>query len=257
MPTAPYPVLEDVVEAARVRLNDAIIAGGDVLTDTASFTAPIINLAYQKFQQELVGYGYQTLEEETIVPGLSPVSSVDPASQVSLSWLGYNPGSGLQAGLALPQSLIRPKKLWERPTLTNNVFIEMSEQLNGLAAVPKAPWSDQWEWRADSIYMPGTTVLVDLRIRFAKFLADFMPAATTPFTQQVVPIMRSTDALAGFIAYEMSAGRGDVDAATLLANAKESTMIVVGIDSVEGRSTKKDSERSKMRDRYTPGGQAA
>lgn len=256
MPTAPYPILSDVTEAARIKFNDAVISGGDVFTNTQAFTAPYVNLGYQKFQQFLVSLGYQTLEDETVLGGLPPCSTTDPAVMVRLDWTGYFDGTTLYPALALPQSAIRPLYLWERPTGSAASFNDMDVILNGLDSTQKQNWIIQWEWRADAIYMLGALVSTDLRVRFAKYLADFLPDAVQSFAAQPVPIMRSTDALSGFIAYEMCSGRGDVDAASLLADAKEAAMIIVGLDSMEARSIQKESERGKMKDRYS-GGQAA
>jgi hypothetical protein len=241
----PYPILEDVVEAARIRLNDAIIPGGDILTDTNSFTAPYINLAWQKLQQLLVSLGYVTLVDQLNILALPASASLDPAVQVSLSWTGYNDGSTTNTGILLPQTLIRPLRLWERPAGAGN-FINMDEILRGLNAFAKRPWNQLWEWRADALVMPGATAATDLRIRYAKYLADFVPNSTVAFSTQQVPIMRSTDALAGFIAYEMSGSRGDVDSPALLKNATDDAMLIVGLDSSEGRATTKTSERGKM-----------
>lgn len=255
---APYPVLSTIVEAARIRLNDAIIPGGEVLTDTASFTVDYVNLAWQKFQQYLVGMGYVTLEDETTISGLAAVQTLDPGVQTSLSWTGYNNGGSLDSGRFLPESLIRPLDVWERPNVAapavnTNSYQDMDEILHGLPSVPKQFFQQLWEWRADAIYMPGATQATDLRIRFAKYLADFVADAIVAFALQPVPIMRCEDSFSGFIAYEMCGSRGDVDAQSILADAKESSMIIVGLDSMDGRATQKTSERSKMKDRYSSG----
>lgn len=254
MPTAPYPTLEECVNAARVKLNDAIFPGGQTLTDTQSFTIDVINLAYQQCQQFLVSQGYETLEDELVLSALAGVTTIDPAIQASLSWFGYNNGGGLSTAKVLPQSLIRALDLWERPSGSMGVFVPMDEILGGLPMVPKQQWNQMWEWRSDTIYMPGALANTDIRVRFAKYLADFVPNSTTAFSAQTVPIMRSKDALSGFIAHVMCGGRGDTDAAAILGDAQQAAMIIVSLDSMEGRSVPKESERGKMKDRYTGGG---
>jgi hypothetical protein len=256
MPTAPYPTLESVVNYVRDIVNDAITPGGQTLTDTQPFTIDYINLGWIELQQFLVAQGFVTETDETVIPAIQATSTQDPALQVSLSWGGYNNGGGLDATKVLPQNLIRPLKLWERPTFTGTPpavpkqFNEMDFIEEGLDSVPKQMWNQQWEWRADAIYMPGALTTTDIRVRFAKYFPNFTSAA---FAGQVVPIMRCEVAFAGFIAKNFSAGRGDVDADKIFANAKDQAMMLVSLDSLEGRSMPKDSQRGKMKDRYSGG----
>lgn len=254
MAVAPYPSLEAVVEAARIKLNDAVIPGGEVLTDTASFTIDYINLAWQKCQQYLVSLGLETLIDYVTITNLAVAGTADAGIPVSLSWTGYNNGSGVDATVVLPQNLIRPIALWERANGGTGKFYSMDEILNGLPPIPKGTAQDSWEWVADTLRMIGATVATDILIRYMKYFSDFVAAGTTPFANQPVPILRSLDTFSGYVAYEMASGRGDVDMASLMADAKEAAMMVVAPDSIIYRDTQKVSERSKMRDRYTPPG---
>ncbi len=254
--TAPYPTLEDVMNLARVRANDAIESiGGQTLMDNQPFTLPLINGAFQKFQQFLVGLGYVTLYDEFILTGVPPAATIDNGVFVSLSWTGYLDGvDALNAAYALPQNLIRPVEIWSRASVnvgTNTAnFIKIDPILGGLAAVPKQQWLEQWEWRADAIYSPGAIVATDWRIRYLKYLPDFVAVTVTPFNAQTVPIMRSLSPFAWFVAYEFCQARGDME--TMLQNGKEEAMQIVGLDSINGRTVPKESELQKMRDRYTP-----
>lgn len=258
MATAPYTPVSEIMDAARERCNDMIVStGGQTLTNNAPFTLPIVNVAWQRFQQQLVSIGYVTLEDEVILPKLPPASSLDPGVQVSLSWTGFFDGITQSVSPALPQWVIRPLDLWERPSVnmgTNTQsYNDMDEIIGGgMDLADKKPWAVQWQWRADAIWMPGTISPIDLRIRAAKYLADF-----TNLNSDVAPIMRCKDALSGYIAVEFSGSRGDLDRTALLAEAQQATMIVAGMDTIQGRSTQKSSERGKMRDRYTPGATAA
>ncbi len=256
MPISPYPTLESVVNYVRDIVNDAIIPGGQTFKDAQAFTVDYCNMGYIMWQQFLVSQGFVTQEDETVLAAVPAVSTLDPATFVSLSWTGYDNGSGPAAAPALPQALIRPLKLWERPTFAGappdepSAFNPMDLILKGLDAVPKEQWNQQWEWRADSIWMPGARSTTDIRIRFAKYFPNFTNAA---FSGQLVPVMRCEPSLAGFIASGFCSGRGDSDAAAIMATAKEQAMMLVGLDSLEGRSMPKDSERGKMKDRYHGG----
>lgn len=255
MAVAPYPTLEAVVEAARIKLNDAVIPGGEVLTDTASFTVDYINLAWLKCQQYLVSLGLETLIDYVTITDLAPAGTADAGIPVILSWTGYNNGSGTDGAVVLPQNLIRPLYLWERASGGTGKFYTMDEILNGLPPIPKGTSQNSWEWVADQLRMIGATVATDILIRFMKYFADFVADAATPFANQPVPILRGLDTLSGYIAYEMASGRGDVDMASLMTDAKDAAMMVVAPDSIIYRDTQKVSERSKMRDRYTPPGE--
>ena len=255
MATAPYPSLEDVAEAARIKLNDAVIPGGEVLTDTASFTVDYANLAWLKCQQYLVSLGLETLIDYVTITALAPAGTADAGIPVILSWTGYNNGSGTDGTVVLPQNLIRPLYLWERANGGTGKFYTMDEILNGLPPIPKGTSQNSWEWVADQLRMIGATVATDIMIRYMKYFPDFVANSVTPFANQPVPILRGLDTFSGFVAYEMASGRGDVDMASLMADAKEAGMMVVAPDSIIYRDTQKVSERSKMRDRYTPPGE--
>lgn len=244
--------MPDVLDAVRVRINDMIVSiGGQTLTNNAPFTLPMCNVAWQRSQQFLVSLGYVVLEDNITIPGLPPASDLDPAKEVTLSWSGYDNGSGtLNTAFVLPQSLIRPVSdgLQERISVTSGVntaaLSPMDEILGTLANVAKGMWNQQWQWRADKIVMPGARTNTDLSIRFAKYLADF-----TNLNTDVAPIMRCEDMLSGFICAEFAGGRGDLDRATFLTEAQQAAMIIAGID-VKDMMLGKVAERGKMRDRY-------
>jgi hypothetical protein len=254
MPSAPYPVLSTILDAARVRLNDFIVQGGETLTDTQPFTLPVANLAWQHMQQVLSGFGFYRLKDDVILFGLQPPATLDSAQQVYVDWTGYWDGSTLDYVRSLPQTMIKPLKVRERVAGVANVvntapFTEMDEIIDAsLPSIPQQQWQGMWQWQADRIYMPGSTVVTDLWVTYAKYLPDFGAVSDT------VPILRCEDCFANFIAYEMCAARGDVDGAAILANAKEGALILAGMDTSQLRSIGKTSEYGKMRDGFTQKG---
>ena len=257
MATAPYPLLSDVLNKARSRVNDQINgAGGQTLKNSSPFTGSIVNLAYERLQQFLVGLGYTTLEASVIIAGLPPAATNDPNVEVSLSWTGYFNGATLNTTIALPQNLIRPMKegLQQRPSVAGAsvpvlgaaVMNPMDEILGELAHVPKSQWMDQWQWRGDAIVMIGALVPVDLRIRYNSYLPALDPNSGT----QTVPIMRCEDALSAFIAVEFSGARGDPDRVAEVQEAEQVASVLAAGDNVDSRLSKA-SERRKMKDRYS------
>lgn len=236
MPTAPYDSLELIVNAARSRLNDMIVAvGGDILTDTAVFTPTVINAAWRKQQDKLASLGFYPLFDEVTYTGLQACTSPDPRIETYLDWTGFFDGSALHAGFALPQNAIVPTRLDERIGGSTGVFFEMDKLDHALPLIAKGPWNRIWEWRSrtggageGAIWLPGTTGAWDVRIRFASYLADFVPAGTIAFSLQPVPIMRCLDSFSLYIVAEVCGPRGDLDAKTVKTEAEAAMVILVG-----------------------------
>lgn len=219
--TAPYDTVETVLQAARVRLNDAIQSiDGEVLTDTAPFTQTIVLLAWRRLQEYLAEMGIVRPQREAILTGVPPVAVLDPAVQVFLNWTNYFDGMNYWNVPVLPQDLLLPLRLWERPTGQNADFAPMDNWLDGLPAWGKASCNRIWEWREDSIFLPGALQTMDIRLRYAAYLPDFVTTAQTQWYNQPVPIARVLDPFAYFICSEMANARGDVDGAAFDTKAQ-------------------------------------
>ena len=214
----------------RVQVNDAIVSlGGQTYKDSAAFTPYYVNRGWQMLQQELLNMGYvRLMVEGFLILALPNVATLDSSVQVSLSWSGYNDGVTAYPAIVLPQNLIRPKKLAERlngasPNI--NIFWDMSGPEQGIARIPFLPKSFRniiWNWDSDNsgnerIVMPGATGLIDLRIDYAAYLPDFTGSGAGFPGVQVVPIMRSVDALAWAIGYVFSYARNDAPAVCMYA----------------------------------------
>lgn len=228
-------------------MNDSIVgAGGQTLTNTAAYTPYYVNRAWQMLQQELLNMGYARLiVRNYLIAALAAVTTEDTSVQVTLDWTGYFDGTSLHSTQALPQNAIRPIKLTERlndasPNL--NLFWDMSGPDHGVDGVPliqKDFRNRIWSWQNDQIQMPGATSITDLAIDYAAFLADFTTGSFPG--SQVVPIMRSTDALAWAIGYGFSYARNDdpavcsfahdqfLRAAAIIAGAKLPTETVQAV----------------------------
>ncbi|MGH9343303.1 MAG: hypothetical protein ACRD3Y_03105 [Bryobacteraceae bacterium] len=212
--SAPYDTVSTVLDAARVRLNDAIASlGGDVLTNTQPFTQTIVLLAWRRLQEFLADLGIVRLTREAILTALPPVASLDPAIQAFLNWTNYFDGVNYWKVPLLPQDLLLPLRLWERLSGQNASFAPMDNWLDGLPAWSKTASNRIWEWREDSIYLPGASQTTDLRLRYAAYLPDFVTTPETEWYEQPVPIARVLDPLAYFICSEAANARGDVDGA--------------------------------------------
>lgn len=267
MAIPPYDIAMTVINAAKVRLNDKIetlaTIGGKILDNTQPFTQQLFNGGWRKLQEYLADLGYTGLKQEITYTAVPAAAVTDPATQVYISYAGYWDGNTLQAAPLLPQNLIRPYKLWERANGSAALMTEMDVVLNGLPAVPKMNWNRQWEWRDDILYMPGSLVVTDIRVRFAGAFADMADVAgspgpnqlaNTPWYGQPVPIMRCTDALADYCCREVCVARGDMEGATVFqASAEANAHKIVNRDTADPKGVFKASELGKMGDKYTPG----
>lgn len=253
MPTAPYDTIETILNATRVRLNDAIqTLGGDILTDNAPFTTQVVNNAYRKMQRALASMGYWTLEDEAIISGLVAIYSPDPAVQVWIDWTGYNNGQTTDAAKFLPSDLIEPLDCWERVATTTEYFADMDLIQGSMPAIPKTSVEQLWTWRANKLYMPGALNDIDIRVRYAKFLADFSDIGAD--STQLVPIVQCLDAFSNFICAEMALARGDVDGKGFTDAGMAAAAMIANRNAADSKGAYKVSEFGKMRDGYTPSG---
>lgn len=224
MPILPPPSLQSydavntVLNMARGRLNDELktlqASSGKLLDTTQAYAQQTFNTAWRKCQAFLAEKGYARLVDEVVIYALPVVASLDPASQCWLNWAGFFDGENLWPLVALPaQGFSHPLKIWERWSNQNAQFSDppMEKFLDGLPSTAKTTSLRCWEWRNDAIYMPGSQIIEDLRIRYISYLPDIVDVDGTPWFQQPVPIVRIADALSWFICAELAAARSKVD----------------------------------------------
>jgi hypothetical protein len=227
---------------ARVAINDTPIAlTGNLLADTQPYTQTIANMAWRTFQQDLDEQGEPAATGEIVLQNIPPVASIDPSVLTYLNQGGYWDGASLWMPptiAVLPQNFMRPTWIRERMGGSMSTFTRMEPCDDGLPGGPKSTFIRTWEFRsgfdsvgnqiAMSIWMPGATVARDLWIRFSSYLPDFQdnyPLPSTPWYQQNIPIYRSADALAFYIAATFAYSRGSQQASQigdgLMAKGKE------------------------------------
>lgn len=209
----PYDTVNTILNVVKTRLNALAKPQADITITNQPFMQQCFNTAWRKFQAFLANLGYIKFTKETELDNLAPKTSQDPAVQVSLDWSGYNNGTVLDTTLVLPQDLILPIVLWERPTGQNALFNPMNQWLDGLPSIAPVPFNRIWEWRGDTIYMPGALTALDMRIRYANYIADFVEttAPALQWYEQTVPIVRAQDSLSLFVCAEIAASRPDLE----------------------------------------------
>lgn len=219
--SAPYDTAETVLEFARVKLNDMIQqVGGDTLTDTAPFTYPAFLAAYERLQEELADLGDQRMTSEFTGYGYPAAGSLDPALRTYLSWTQFFDGEAYWTNVdLLPQDFMQPLKVRQRPAGQICRFVEFDCAPQGLPSEIKLQWNRHWLWKEDALWMTGSTQSMDLQMDYIAYLPDITANYPNPglssWTEQQVPIMRCRNALAYYLAAEISRPRGDVDAQAL------------------------------------------
>jgi hypothetical protein len=262
---APYPYLEEALNLARTRLNDAIASiGGDILTDTATFTGTMTNGAWRNMQAFLANLGYSRYKKWFIGLAYPPTAALDPAVMNFLSWTQFFDGVGYRTNVPLlPFDFICPLRVMERQNNgavpysagTQTVpFTPMRLMPDGIPECFKRPWNGFFNWENDQLVFPGSTYSMDFKIEYAAYSADFLttdnilgnPNANPPITpaNMQVPVMRSESCLANYIAAECASGRDDMDAAPFLAAAEKDAKLLMNNSDVKLKQRRPVQRRS-------------
>src|SRR5579871_3005747 len=195
VPTSAYATVESVTNLARALVNDMMVnTAGEILTDTAPFTFPMLNTAARYFTRKLRNRGFLTFVKETVLTPITPIAVADPGTQVNISDTGYFNGVTNVKPPQLPTDMTEPVNLWERQTGSVAQWEFMTEMPDGLPSIVQTIRLGMWEWRQDAIWMPGATESRDLRLRYNAEGATFV----TPSDSLLV--RDSTDALANLLA---------------------------------------------------------
>ncbi len=224
-PSAPYDTLQDALNLARTRLNDAIIIlGGEILTDTAAFTQTMSNGAWRKFQAFLANLGFSRFRDRIVLNDFPPVGTNDVSSECYLDWVQYFDGVSYYIPTdvdVLPQNFILPLRISERQAGSNTYFRPMQMVPDGFHSRRKNYWNSVWDWRDDKIYFPGSLARMDLEVEYSRYLSDFVTVGEIQWYNQPIPIMRALSPMANFICYEFAMPRGDLNAIQFINDAKD------------------------------------
>lgn len=189
----------------------AVISLGDIFADSQPYVLPTVNLAWRKIQKKLADKGHPRLRNEIDLLSIPVITNLDPISQQFITWTQFFDGTNfVPANLnppLLPQDLIYPMHIWERPSGMTVEFRPMHPAGNSLRSWNKTSWNRFWDFREDALYMPGSLLNMDWRISYAAFLPDLVVVGT-PFSAVPVPIMRCADALAWYSAAIFVSPRG-------------------------------------------------
>lgn len=215
MPIAPqqgFPVVEDITTLWRATVNDTFpgVGGqqGRICTDDAPFTLPYLNSAFRTLQRKLRNEGVTfPVKDNVILYNLTPVVQQDANVQVFVGYNGYFDGTTMHPTPVLPSDLVQPYLVWEQTVGSGFPFQPMTQPSEGLPSVLQGPYLGLWEWRNYGIYMVGSNMVKNLRLRYLSGQPPLnVPAADFPNT--VVNIMDSQEALALDMAIQYGTSRG-------------------------------------------------
>jgi hypothetical protein len=184
-----YNTAGQITSLVRSLLNDA---QGNLFTDTV--LRPYANSAYRKLQRAIGNAGGGGFIQDDVLLVVPAVAQTDTSLQVSISDATAPPNQ-------LPTDLLLPVKIWERPNLSSDDFVEMVDlsQHGGLPSRVQDATLSVWEWRADGIYFLGATQDTQIRLRYVKAYPEFTDATSPVLVRNSQEaIAYATAALAGW-----------------------------------------------------------
>ena len=224
-----YPTAEQVMTRARATVNDMVSGGaGRILTDEAPFSVEYLNGSLEELQDRLRNNGtIQLIRDNVILRNLTPVIQPNVDTQVFVSFNGYFDGTTMHENPFLPGDCVSVLRVWEKQTGSNFAWTPMTQATEGLYGTLQGPYFNCWEYRQDRIYLPGSTIEEDLRIRY---LAQFTPIGPStqenPWSSVSIAVAASIEALATLVAYRYTRGRGGTASPQLAADAKEFVKLI-------------------------------
>jgi hypothetical protein len=164
-----YNTAGQITSLVRSLLNDS---QGNLFTDT--LLLPYANSAYRKVQRAIGNAGGGGFIQDDVLLVVTAVAETDTSLQVSITDATAPPNQ-------LPTDLLVPVKIWERPNLSTDDFLEMVDlsQHGGLPSRVQDVTLSVWEWRADGIYFIGATQDTEIRLRYSKAYPD-LTGSTSP-----------------------------------------------------------------------------
>jgi hypothetical protein len=225
--SAPYPQVENCLQAARVICNDAAQSIlGNLLADTQPFSLPMADLAHKTLRKMLTKAGVNTYSKYGFAVGLGASATTDPTVQMQLMYSGYYNGQLNSATPTLPSDLIEPLELWERTTVSSGVntasWVPMKQAADSISTRSIEGRFGIWDYESDILYLPPASQSNDLKLKYL-----VATPRLTSVTQQV-PILDCEVAMGALIAELLSMGRGGAEAtAQFHARAESEVQLMV------------------------------
>lgn len=243
-PSSNFPSLLDIADLVRSFVDDdkrgatGTAGEGQILTNnTPGTTLPqsvtlqnFMNSAIREVRRDCGIMGQPTfIRDNYVLTGLPPINSnlgvgvMNPATQQSLSLVGFFDGVNMNANFLLPSDILQPLELWERLTGTVNPFSEMRQSMGALRPRNQINALHDWEWRGNAIWFNGAILSRDVRIRYVGSLAS-LAASSIDWSQTFVPIPDCQEAVADKIAVRYARRLGSPQVQELTQQADRSML---------------------------------
>lgn len=197
-----YPSLQAIANLFRAQINDDFMGAtntpgeGLIAFNTAPFLLTIMDSAIRELYSDLRNVGDPSLIlDNYCLIGLPPLTQPDPTVQVCLSYAGFFDGFQWHPQWTLPISCNKVEKVWERWTGSGAGFTSMSPAPFGLAPCMQVQMMGCYEMRQNALWMPGSLIQEDIRLRCRITFPDFIDPTSIDFTTAYVPIVDSQNAI--------------------------------------------------------------
>jgi hypothetical protein len=243
-----YPSLTQVANLVRTFVDDdkrgltGTPGEGQILTNpqyddsgtlipgtNKSTTLPtLMNSAIREIYREIRIMGQPTLYGDNyILYSLPPVNSplgagvANPAIQVALQFTGYFDGIQVWPNFTLPNNMLYPLEVWQRPSGTNYPFSLVPQATGALRPCNQQMSLGEWEWRSDGIWFNGSTLPMDIRIRWEFTFVD-LASPNIDWDDTYIPILDSQEAVADAISVRYARRLGGATLEDAKQQAKKS-----------------------------------
>lgn len=234
---SPYPTIGDVMNLARVRVNEAVnTLSGDILTNDAVFTNTMLNGAWDWLKDRMYSSGAEKPIAEGSIFGFPARGTDDTISPAWINWTQCFDGFSDSSQPTLPPNLIQPLSVWRRPS-TGGYFQLMSLAQDGL---PNCLDSGVYDWRGDAMYFYAASYAQDFRIRYYAQLN----ALDVNHPERPVEMVGCKDCLSARVGFEYASARGAEGAAQLQQWAEDA------FDQLAQRTSRRKQRVSARRQPY-------
>lgn len=206
---APYVSLEGILNTARIKINDAGGANGlsgSILNDAQPYTFAMAQERYLYLQDRLISGGVETFTRYGYIRCIPPTANNNARVMVSITFQGYFNGMDINPRVVLPPSCLKPLEIWECNT-GGQRWIPMRQLPSSLNSHAQTARFCVWDFKQDTLYMPGATQTNDLRLK----MLTYAPTLTGPSSP--VLVLNCQTALGLLIASEACRMNGGFDAA--------------------------------------------
>lgn len=247
--TGTYPIADEVMQLARAMVNDMLRdTKGRILTNSAPFAVPYLNSAIRRCQRYFANNGLENfIVDNAILSNMTPCQSQDPSVQTWISANGYFDGAVVNSQPRLPSDLILPLSVWFRQSGSGAAFTMINPAHgDGIPSRTPGQMLDVYEWRNDKLNFNGSTLTLDLRLRYE----GAIPAIGTSqdLTQVSIPLRDAHEALAMWVVYFYAFARGSVMRQECEKSAIEQ------MDQVIDRHVRKDERIAYRPEGFSAGG---